>query len=115
MKRIVITCIFVLVAAFAFAADKPASVTVKGEVIDTYCYVANGQAGEEHSGCGLGCLKHGIPVGLLDGKKLYILLPTKEGGEVPAALKEKVGKSVSVTGHAYAAGGSNFLTVESFK
>jgi hypothetical protein len=31
------------------------------------------------------------------------------------ALKEKVGKSVSVTGHAYTAGGSSFLTVESFK
>src|SRR5258706_12915301 len=100
MKRIVIVCIFVFVAAFAFAADKPASMTVKGEVIDTYCYVANGQAGEEHAGCGNGCLKHGIPVGLLRGKKLYILLPRKEARETPAAAEVKVCKSLSVTGHA---------------
>lgn len=115
MKRIVLACVLVLFAALAFAADKPAAVTVKGEIIDTFCYVANGEGGESHAGCGMGCLKHGIPVGLLEGKKIYILLPTKEGGQLPDALKERVGKAVSVTGHAYTTGGSNFLTVESYK
>ena len=113
MKRIALAALLLL-ACSLFAATP--AVTVKGQIIDTYCYVANGEQGEDHAAhCGMGCVKNGVPVGLLEGKKVYILLGSGEGKGVPQELKEKVGKTVTITGHAYTTGGSNFLTVESFK
>lgn len=113
MKRIVLVSLLVLLAVSALAATP--TVSVKGQIIDTYCYAANGEQGEKHAGCGMGCLKNGVPAGLLEGEKVYILLGNGEGKPVPQELKEKVGKTVTVTGHSYTKGGTNFLVVESFK
>ena len=113
MKRIVLASFLVLLASTLFAADK--TVTIKGEVVDTLCYASMGAGGEGHAKCGIACLKAGMPAGLLDGKKMYVLLPAKDETPLPAGILEKAGKVVSVTGHVYTAGGNNFLTVESFQ
>ncbi|OGP88534.1 MAG: hypothetical protein A2156_03675 [Deltaproteobacteria bacterium RBG_16_48_10] len=47
-----------------YAAD---TVSVKGEIIDTYCYALMGAKGESHRQCGIDCVKAGIPAGLLEG------------------------------------------------
>jgi hypothetical protein len=116
MKRIAIcglalVCLVVSVAVYA--ADK--SVTVKGEVVDTFCYASMGAKGESHAKCGIACAAKGIPVGLVEGNKMYILLPPKDGTGLPKAVTEHMGKMVTVTGKAYSAGGNNFLTVDSVK
>ncbi len=97
-----------------YAAD---TVTVKGEVIDTYCYGMAGAKGESHRACGLSCAKAGIPVGLLeDGSgKVYVLLPTKDATPVPQAAIDKMGRKATITGKVIEKGGSRFLTVESVK
>ncbi len=102
-----------LLGTTVVAAEK--AVTVKGEVVDTFCYSSMGAKGEGHAKCGIECAKAGIPVGLVEGKKMYILLPAKDKQSLPTAVTEKMGKVVSVTGHAYKTDGVNFLTVESVK
>ncbi|MBF0570484.1 MAG: hypothetical protein HQL12_01300 [Candidatus Omnitrophica bacterium] len=96
-----------------FADD--ASIKVTGEVIDTFCYLSMGAHGEGHRQCGLDCAKKGIPVGIMENGtgKIYVLLPVKENTALPDAVVDKMGRTATVTGHAYAKGGSQFLTVES--
>ncbi|SRR5581483_2120224 len=92
-------------------------VSVTGEVVDTFCYSAMGARGASHRQCGIDCAKKGIPVGLVEKgtDKLYVLLPNKDKTALPDDVVNKMGGQATVTGHAYAKGGSNFLTVESVK
>jgi len=94
------------------------TVTVKGEVIDTYCYALMGAKGESHRQCAIDCFKAGIPAGLLENgtNKVFVLLPNKDKTSLPQNdILEKMGRQASVTGKVYTSGGSNFLTVESIK
>ena len=92
-------------------------VQVTGEVIDTFCYSAMGAKGTGHKQCGIDCAKKGIPVGLLEkgSEKIHILLPTKDKTALPDEVVNKIGETVTVTGHPYTKGGVAFLTVESVK
>jgi hypothetical protein len=93
------------------------SVTVKGEVIDTYCYALMGAKGEGHRQCAIDCVKAGIPAGVLEEGtgKVYVLLPNKDKSGLPKGVIDKMGRIATITGRAYSSGGSNFLTVESIK
>jgi len=94
------------------------TVTVKGEVIDTYCYALMGAKGEGHRQCAIDCFKAGIPAGLLeDGtNKVFVLLPNKDKTSLPKKdILEKMGRQATITGKVYTSGGSNFLTIESIK
>jgi hypothetical protein len=93
------------------------TVTVKGEVIDTYCYSLMGAKGESHRQCAIDCVKAGIPAGLLEEgtNKVFVLLPNKDKSGLPKGVMDKMGRMASITGKVYTVGGSNFLTVESIK
>jgi hypothetical protein len=97
-----------------FAAE---AVTVKGEIIDTYCYALMGAKGESHRQCAIDCIKAGIPAGLLEEGtgKVYVLLPNKDKTGLPKGVIDKIGRTATITGKVYASGGSQFLTVESVK
>ena len=91
--------------------------TVSGEIVDTFCYATMGAKGASHKPCGIDCAKKGIPVGLLEQgtNKLYVLLPSKDKTALPDDVINRMGETVTITGHAETKGGSNFLTVESVK
>jgi hypothetical protein len=92
--------------------------TIKGEVIDTYCFAVMGAKGESHRQCAIDCFKAGIPAGLLENgtNKVFVLLPNKDKTSVPQnAILEKMGRQATITGKTYTVGGSNFLTIESIK
>ena len=93
------------------------SATVKGEIIDTFCYSAMGAKGESHRQCAIDCVKAGIPAGILeDGtNKVFVLLPNKDKSPLPKEVLDKMARKVTITGKTYAVGGSQFLTVESIK
>jgi hypothetical protein len=107
--------VVLLASVQAYAAGVP--VTVTGELIDTYCYALMDVKGEGHRQCAIDCVKAGIPAGILeDGtNKVYVLLPNKDKTGLPAAVLEKMAKKVTISGKAYAVGGSQFLTIESIK
>ncbi len=100
--------------SIVYGAD---AVTVKGEIIDTYCYALMGAKGESHRQCAIDCIKAGIPAGLLEEGtgKVYVLLPNKDKTGLPKGVIDKIGRTATVTGKIYASGGSQFLTVESVK
>jgi hypothetical protein len=112
-------CVLALRALPARADEKGgrADVSVTGEVVDTFCYTTMGARGASHRQCGLDCAKKGIPVGLVEKgtDKLYVLLPSKDKTALPEDIVNKMGEQATVTGHAYAKGGTSFLAVESVK
>lgn len=120
MKRIVsvsgLICFFMILTVLfpVFAAE---TVTVTGEIIDTYCFALMGAKGESHRQCAIECIQKGIPAGLLeDGtNKVYVLLPNKDKAPLPKAVIEKVAQKVTISGKVYTSGGSQFLTIESIK
>jgi hypothetical protein len=93
------------------------TVTVKGELIDTYCYALMGAKGPSHRNCAIECIKKGIPAGLLeDGtNKVYVLLPNKDKTGLPPAVIDKMAEKVTITGKVYSQGGSQFLVIESIQ
>jgi len=96
---------------------KEGTLTVTGEVIDTFCYASMGAKGESHRQCGIECAKKGIPMGLLEDKtgKVYVLLPAKDNTPLPDAVIDKMGRKATISGKTYMSGGVSFLTVESVK
>src|SRR4030067_3338237 len=120
MRKIMILGVllsFLIVLSMVLPVKAAETVTVKGEVIDTYCYALMGGKGESHRQCAIDCVKAGIPAGLLEEGtgKVYVLLPNKDKTGLPKGVVDKMGRVATVTGKAYSSGGSNFLTVESIK
>lgn len=120
MRKIMILAVllsFLTVLSMVLPVKAAETVTVKGEVIDTYCYALMGAKGESHRQCAIDCVKAGIPAGLLEEGtgKVYVLLPNKDKTGLPKGVIDKMGRMATVTGKAYSSGGSNFLTVESIK
>jgi hypothetical protein len=108
---------FLLVLGFITQVYAAEAVTVKGELIDTYCYALMGAKGESHRQCAIDCVKAGIPAGLLEEGtgKVYVLLPSKDKTGLPKGVIDKMGRTATVTGKVYTSGGSQFLTVDSIK
>lgn len=118
MRKIMILGVllsFLIVLSMVLPVKAAETVTVKGEVIDTYCYALMGAKGESHRQCAIDCVKAGIPAGLLEEGtgKVYVLLPNKDKTGLPKGVIDKMGRMATVTGKVYTSGGSNFLTVES--
>jgi len=79
---------------------KGEKVTLKGEVIDVWCYMEGGDHGKEHKECAVSCIKAGNPVGLLDEKNnVYILMGGKKDHQ-PAKelLIDKVAETITIEG-----------------
>ncbi len=70
---------FVLVSGFAAGADKGEmkmkTEVVKGELVDSRCYLGQGKRGPDHVKCAIACAKDGLPMGIVDAKgKFYGLV-----------------------------------------
>jgi hypothetical protein len=88
-KMMILSGLLSVFLVFGFVAQVYAAeaVTVKGEVIDTYCYALMGAKGEGHRQCAIDCVKAGIPAGLEEGTgKVYVLLPSKDKTGLPKEL-----------------------------
>lgn len=85
-------------------AEEKQEITVKGELVDLYCYLDHGAKGDKHSSCARKCINLGLPVGLKgDDGKLYMLYgehkPLKSA-EIPKTATVTVkGKLVSAEGY----------------
>ncbi|MDE1976539.1 MAG: hypothetical protein KGI84_04680 [Elusimicrobia bacterium] len=84
--------------------------TLRGEVLDLNCYLAEGAHGPKHAMCARACLKKGAPAGLLtaDGHAYLLAGRNKAYEEV-----RKLGaKTVDVTGKLVSRDGIQALMVE---
>ncbi|KAG1702801.1 hypothetical protein GQR58_004291 [Nymphon striatum] len=68
----------------ALSATEPKPIEIKGEIIDTWCYLSGVMGGQDavigtaHHTCALWCAAGGIPVGVLDEDgQIYMVLKLK--------------------------------------
>lgn len=90
-------------------------VTIKGELVDSLCYVAMASKGPGHKQCAIDCAKAGIPISIVeDGTgKLYTVLPKEDKTGYPASVVSKMGDKVTLKGDLYENGGNKYVTIES--
>ena len=107
---------FVTLGAIAHAEDKKAHevkpVTLKGELVDTGCYLGHEAKGEGHKACATTCIAGGMPMGLLtaDGT-LYLLTLSHDNADPYKAAKEMAAKMVEITGPVMERGGLKAIEV----
>jgi len=95
----------------AGTGDAPTT-ALKGEVIDTACYLDRGAKGEKHKACAMNCLASGIPPSLLtaDGK-IYLLLPPHGPRDAYDKVKGMAAETVTVKGQVHSEGGLQAMIV----
>ena len=95
--------------------EKGNDVTIKGELVDSLCYVTMAAKGSGHKPCAVDCAKAGIPISIVeDGTgKLYTVLPGEDKTGYPQSVISKMGDKVTLKGDLYENGGNKYVTVES--
>ena len=90
-------------------------IVIKGELVDSLCYVAMAAKGPGHKQCAMDCAKAGIPISMLeDGTgKLYTVLPKADKTGYPESVINRMGETVTLKGDLYENGGNRYVTVES--
>ena len=90
-------------------------VTIKGELVDSLCYVSMASTGSGHKQCAMDCAKAGIPISIVeDGTgKVYKVLPKADKTGYPKDVINKMGDKVTLKGDFYEKGGNKYVTVES--
>lgn len=98
-----ITLLGIVAAQVIPPAIKGEEITVKGEVVDLWCYMRNDDHGQGHKNCSTKCANMGNPMAFLDEAKgeLYILAGKTDyqvTHEVRDELIKKMNETVTVTG-----------------
>lgn len=107
--------------SLAFSATQAKPIEIKGEIIDTWCYLSGVMGGEDavvgsaHHTCALWCAAGGIPVGVLDEDgQIYMVLKLK--GEDAVAKSDNImeiqSDVITAKGMHYVRDGVNYLVVE---
>ncbi len=111
--------VILLTAIVGFAGagqhDEHEQITVRGELMDTACYLAHPDTGqgEDHRKCASMCVKKGVPMSVLDGEgDLYLLLPDHANESVYEQVKEWAADQVEITGRLVNQGGLKGIVVE---
>ena len=90
-------------------------VTLKGEIIDTGCYLGHGAHGEKHKECALKCASNGMPIALLVKDKLYLLTPNHDDADPFNKAKEWAGEMVEASGTLMEKGGITAIDLTAIK
>ncbi|HJY88228.1 MAG TPA: hypothetical protein VKE24_15450 [Candidatus Acidoferrales bacterium] len=108
--------VLTLAGIFAFGQPKGPKVTVKGEVVDLWCYLEGGDHGEKHRECATNCAKAGNPLGIVDAKgNVYVAMGLQDHQPGRDVLLDKVAQTVTVTGTLVKKGGTQLLYITSIK
>ena len=103
-------------ALFAFAQPKGQEVTIQGELVDLWCYMASGARGAEHKACAVACAKAGNPIGIVDAEgNVYLCMGGKDKDPAREMLIEKMADTVTVTGIVVKKGGMQAVFISSLK
>jgi hypothetical protein len=110
------SAILVFASMKVFAQPKGDSVSLKGEVIDVWCYLEGGDHGADHKACAVACAKAGNPIGLLTDKgDVYVLVGIKDHDPAKDQLIDKIAATVTVDGTLVKKGGIQAIYVSSVK
>src|SRR6266487_710961 len=121
MTRRILVLLLVSVAALAlvvaaFGQPKGPKVTVKGEVVDLWCYLEGGDHGAKHKACAVTCAKAGNPIGIVDSKgNVYVAMGIKDHQPGREVLINRMADTVTVSGTLVKKGGTQVIYVMSVK
>ena len=122
MKRQSFALVAVLIALLtingkeAMSQSKSKDKTIKGEVIDLWCYFDDGSHGASHKECATTCAKAGNPIGILDAKgNIYVAMGSNDHQPGREILIDKMSETVTVTGKLVKKGGMQVLYINSVK
>ena len=106
------TIALLLLIAVTLAADQ--SVTVRGEIVDSYCYAGRGIHGAPHTGCALRCARKGMPLVLIEdgSRRVYQLMPPRDETAMPENVIAAAGTVRTITGRVFVNSGVRYLTVD---
>jgi len=90
--------------------------TVRGEVVDLWCYLEGGDRGPAKKECATACAKAGNPIGILDAKgNLYVAAGLKDHQPAQTLLVNKMSDEVRVTGTVVKKGGVQMIYIDTVK
>jgi signal transduction histidine kinase len=104
----------ILVVLAALGQPKGTETTVKGEVVDLWCYLEGGDHGANHKACAISCAKAGNPIGIVDSKgNVYVAMGIKDHQPGREVLIDKMAQTVTVKGTLVKKGGTQVIYVKS--
>jgi hypothetical protein len=101
----------------AFTQDMGKEATIKGEVVDTACFLFMGKRGEAHKGCAEACAKAGQDLGIYDeaSDTVYFLAGEKPGLDPNGSVKDHIAKNVEATGTVVEKAKAHGIAIKSVK
>jgi hypothetical protein len=120
MRRTLVTVsvLALLVGGTRFLSAQPKGerATIKGEVVDLWCYLEGGDRGPAKKDCATACAKAGNPIGVLDAKgNLYVTAGLKDHQPARTLLLDKMSQEVTVGGTLVRKGGVPMIYVDTVK
>ena len=98
------------------AQPKGQRMTIRGEVVDLWCFLEAGDRGAAKKACATECAKAGNPIGIVDANgSLYVAAGLKSHEPARALLLDKMSSEVSVSGVMVKSGGVQMIYVDSVK
>lgn len=118
MKRVslpIVLCVIAVAAAMPLLASTPE--TIRGEIVDSVCYIKMGARGADHRDCAQTCADNGIPLALLqEGTDQLIWLASSESMQgANDELKAHASHTVELTGEFAERGGARIFIIESIE
>lgn len=102
--------------AVLWAQPKGKTVSVKGEIVDLWCFLEDGSRGAKHKDCGMTCAKAGNPIGIVDKKgNVYVLMGIEDHQPAKDVLIDNMASTVTVTGTLVKKGGTQVIYVKKVK
>ena len=104
-----------LLMTVTLAADQP--MTVRGEIVDSFCYAGRGIRGPAHAACALRCARKGMPLVLIEdgSRRVYQLMPPKDAMAMPENVVAAAGTVRTVTGRMFVNSSARYLTVDGIR
>lgn len=99
------------------APDGPRETVLRGEVVETACFVIGARRGEGHKQCALMGARAGESLGVLDEqtKLLFVVVPDLTAGAEPNPLLPYVAQKVEARGVTVERGGINGIMIRHVK
>src|SRR5205809_5364746 len=103
-------------ARLSSAQPKGERATIKGEVVDMWCYLEGGDRGAAKKDCATACAKAGNPIAILDANgNLYVAAGLQDHQPGQKLLVSKMSDEVTVTGTLVKKGGVQMIYVDSVR
>jgi len=98
-------------------SDVPREASIRGEVVETACFVMAGRRGDAHKQCALACVHAGQNLGVVDDATgvLHLVVQDRTSGEAPNPLLDHVAEKVEVRGTLIERGGLQGIIIHSVR